>query len=457
MIHVLYMDVQASATTRSGTKRTRKTARPPKVYERGPIPYAVSAPNRFWKIRKGLPADQYWKKRYWRRRITGRGDYVMDPSKSFGYRYGGRIGASIGQWLGSGLQRFITGLGSYNVRKNVFLTGRLPTVVNNPAGGGTVIRFQEYLSDVFTSATPGAFSITNYNLNAANSKTFPFLSQIAVNYEQFEIEGLVFEFRSTSADALNSTNTALGSVMMATQYDVADPVFTSKLEMLNYEYSTSVKPSSSTMHMIECDPHQTTINELYTLQGDTAPANTDRRLYFLGRFSIATSGFQGASVNVGELHLTYQVRLLKPKLYNSLGLDNLWKFWDFNTYDDTNPLSTAAPTQERGNLDVTKNGRQIFFPVRPAILCWAIYIFWQGTGAVAWVPPTAGVTNGVFAQFTQTSNSGATVLSASMFSVIRSDGTNNPLTFGLSSTGTLPTSQTNCNIRVLQVNPDFGT
>ena len=61
------------------------------------------------------------------------------------------------------------------------------------------------------------FKIDSYLINAANPKTFPWLSQIAANYEQYDIEGMVF-----SADALNSTKTALGTVMMATQYDVLD-------------------------------------------------------------------------------------------------------------------------------------------------------------------------------------------------------------------------------------------
>lgn len=51
----------------------RGPARPKRVYAKGAIPYAVSAPNRFWRLKKGLPNDVYWKKRYWRRRITGRG------------------------------------------------------------------------------------------------------------------------------------------------------------------------------------------------------------------------------------------------------------------------------------------------------------------------------------------------------------------------------------------------
>lgn len=229
-----------------------------------------------------------------------------------------------------------------------------------------------------------------------------------MNYEQYEIEGLIFEFRSTSADALNSTNTALGSVMMATQYDTLDPVFSNKMEMLNYEFSTSVKPSSSTMHMVECDPRQTPVNELYTLYNQTVAANADPRLYHLGRFCIATTGFQGTSVNIGELHVTYQVRLLKPKMFSNLGLDSSFFLANFQTtsgatlaYTNLQPFGStamlAAPLAATGsvikainsNMALTFTNTTITFPVCQTKKFWRAEFFWVGDGAaVVAVPPT---------------------------------------------------------------------
>lgn len=273
--------------------------------------------------------------------LTGRGDYAAtkraynnarknpayQPSLGRSLLEGGGelIGSafgvgSLGKTAGKHLSHLF-GLGDYQVKENVFLHGRLPEMVNLPAGGGTVIRFQEYLGDVITSPTANTFDVQSYIINPANNETFPWLSQLAANYEQYSFEGLIFEFRSTSADALNSVNTALGTVMMATQYDVADGVFSSKAEMLNYEFSNSIKPSENCLHMIECAPRQTTLTELYTNAGQSVPAGLDPRFYNLGRFQIATSGFQGTNVTVGELHVTYQVRLIKPKLYDGLGND----------------------------------------------------------------------------------------------------------------------------------------
>lgn len=369
---------------------------PSRKYETPAIPYGVSQPNRFWRIKKDLPKDVYWKKRYWRRRITGRGDYRWSSSHSTGANIGGYLGAKAGQFIGGAAQTALTaltGMGDYKVKRNVFLGNNLPQIVNGAGPGGTTIRFQEYLGDVITHSTPGEFKIDSYMINAANPVTFPWLSQIACNYEQYDVQGMLFSFTSMSADALNSVNTALGSVMMATQYDVLDDIFQSKTEMLNYEFATSCKPSESVLHMIECDPRQTSVNELYCLYNQEYPPNADPRLYNLGRFSIATTGFQGSAVNIGQLQVTYQVRLLKPKLFTSLGLTNpLFTYFaagaNFQGFDAEHPLgyqdSNESGMKMYANCDIDIQsevpGGPVFLqlPRTNAVVGYFIEIWWYG-------------------------------------------------------------------------------
>lgn len=55
---------------------SKKRSRKPyvgKQYATAGIPYQVSQPDKFWRIKKGLAPVDYWRKRYYRRRITGRG------------------------------------------------------------------------------------------------------------------------------------------------------------------------------------------------------------------------------------------------------------------------------------------------------------------------------------------------------------------------------------------------
>ena len=127
-----------------------------------------------------------------------------------------------------------------------------------------------------------------------------------------------------SADALNSTNTALGQVIMATNYDVNQPLFDSKYEMENTEFSTSVKPSLSAMHPIECARTESTLNELYVAAGGNIPPGGTASMYNFGNFQIATNGFQAANVNIGELWVTYEVTLFKPIQTSINETGNLW-------------------------------------------------------------------------------------------------------------------------------------
>lgn len=458
------------------SKRQRAPKKAPyvkKEYANPGIPYAVSQPNKFWRIKKDLPPADYWKKRYWRRRITGRGDYVMDASRSVGHQWGGYAGAKVGEFVGSTAQTLLgsllTGMGDYTVKKNVFMKGRLPQVVNQPTGGGTIIRFQEYLTDVITAPVAGDFKIQSFLINAANPVTFPFLSQIAANYEQYEVEGMIFEFRSTSADSLNSTNTALGTVMQATQYDVGDDVFEAKLDMLNYEYSTSCRPSVNCAHMIECAPSQTTVSKLYTLYNQGVPDNADPRLYHLGRYSIATTGFQGTSVNIGELHVTYQVRLLKPKLFVSLGetanfLEQILGDGTTTTpYSDPAPL--PGPATVGTNFFVNESNNSTFFidtnlirlPPTAAVLYYRIEILWTGTAPAGYSPPTLIYLNCEQTDIDVAPDVGTIVAGkVALMITVKTKPTSIAPTITLANDGVFPSGNKQVEVRIMQITTEFN-
>lgn len=177
---------------------------------------------------------------------------------------------------------------------------------------GTRVRHREYLFDVITSDTPGAFTLQTIPIQPALLSSFPWLSASAENYQEYQLHGLVFEFKSNSYDALSSTNTASGTVIMATDYNVLDPPFANKFQMEQTQFTCSGKPSINLMHPIECSKLETPTSTLYTR---AAPVTSgDLRLYDWGNFQIATVGMQGSSTNIGELWMTYDITLLKPKL-----------------------------------------------------------------------------------------------------------------------------------------------
>lgn len=228
------------------------------------------------------------------------------------------LGSAAGGALGS-LVSQITGFGDYKVNENTLMDGGLtpPQVVNTMNDGGFVVRHREYLGEVYAAE---AFTNTRYELNPGLETTFPWLSQVALAFEQYRFRGLLFEFNSTSSDAVLSTATSssLGTVSMATEYDVLEPNFPDKRAMLNHEFSNSRKPSCSFIHPIECAPTQTPITKLYVRsEYEAVPANADLRLYDWGAFQIASEGQQAAGGVIGELWATYEVEFYKSKYHGA--------------------------------------------------------------------------------------------------------------------------------------------
>ena len=311
---------------------------------------------------------------------------------------GSAVGAAIGSAVGQAIHQ-VTGLGAYKVRSNVLYEGaQIPKIMNKSSvPNGTTIRHKEYLCDVISSPTANTFNLQSFMINPGQAATFPWLSQIAQNYEEYILEGCLFEFRSMSADALNSVNTALGTVIMATEYNASNANFASKAEMEAYEYSMSEKPSHSMIHPIECDPRQNPVPELYVRPG-ALPSGQDQRLYDLGNFQIATTGCQGTSVNLGELWISYQVTLLKPKLYQALGYDiGIYHSVSSSGLANATPLGT--PVAAYSNITPTfSSGTTINFPLTAMPQSYLIYIRWIGTPA-AYTPPTVTYGGGAVSKF----------------------------------------------------------
>ena len=278
-----------------------------------------------------------------RRKLKGHGGYAED------------IGTSIGGWLGKkagSLFKSITGLGTYAVTKNSLMANPNDPPILSNTKGGTRIQHREYITDITGSTN---FTLTPYAINPGVSTTFPWLAGCALNFEEYILHGLVFEFKSTSATALNSTNTALGTVIMATTYNVVNPNFTAKRDMENYVYSTSCSPDVSALHPVECARDINVLSELF-VRNTTPTSGADLRFSDIGKFQIATVGMQAAA-NIGELWVTYDIELIKPKLpsaYTSIGPSHY-------VYDSATGVPNAGVAPTASNLFGTLGSKVVLF------------------------------------------------------------------------------------------------
>lgn len=244
---------------------------------------------------------------------------------------GGYIGSEVADKLHRAFKT-VTGYGDYYINgvKTLPYGDSVPTFKTK--NRDTVIMHREFIKDIKSAPTTLAFQVESFSLNPGLSSTFPWLAQVAASYEEYEIKGMIFEYKSTSSDSLNSTNTSLGTVSMATQYNVLSAPFTTKQEMENYEFGCSTRPSENLQHMVECKPGETPSKHMFLRSVVTPPPTiSDLRLYDHGLFSIATSGVQGTNQVLGELWVTYKVKLMKPRLGANI-VPNLADFYSISNW-----------------------------------------------------------------------------------------------------------------------------
>jgi hypothetical protein len=240
----------------------------------------------------------------------------------------GTIGRTLGNFInqgdlgalaGSSLAKYF-GHGDYKVKSNS-LIGAPATGAKFQGDGkrGTRITEREYLGDILAGTLDGSatvFDSSVYDLNPTDSATFPWLSRLAHLYDQWEPNGIVFEFVSTSSE-YNGSSQALGALIMATDYDPYDAAYTSKQSMENADYSCSTKPANGLLHGIECDPRERPTPLLYTSTNNGAPLTSTS----LGRFQVATQGCSVSGVSLGELWISYDITFYKKQLVDEADLD----------------------------------------------------------------------------------------------------------------------------------------
>lgn len=294
---------------------------------------------------------------------------VKNGLSNVGSKIGGLFGlGELGKNLGEGASKLL-GFGDYKVVSNSLMKGMQQN------GGDAIPKFSasnngirivesEYLGDILSSVVPQEFLNTKYRLNPADPVAFPWLSTIAQQFDQWRPNGIVFEFRTTSSD-FNGSAQGLGSVIMATDYDVDDPVYSSKISMTNSDYACSTKPSNDLFHGVECDPKQRPTELLYVLSPNS---RTNSNLYSLGNFQVATTGVSAAAVVLGELWVSYDITFFKKQLEpGGQPWCNITGDFTFFTAGNREYFYTMNPQTEGywRMEDITVNGldgKRIYFP-----------------------------------------------------------------------------------------------
>lgn len=224
---------------------------------------------------------------------------------------------ALRNFAGSGLY---TGRGAYSA--NELVRGGMPSMAVGGSNDETetiVISNREYITDVYGPGSP-AFTNQALQLNPGLQQNFPWLSQIAINYEEYDFQKLVFEYRSTIDIGNANTTGQSGSIIMVCDYNASHPLMDTKEAMMQYHGAVSGKATDDLVCGIECDPSKTNMNEGF-VRSAPVPYGEDIKTYDHGLFQYAIVNIPTAMQNqqLGELWVEYTCRLRKPKLATSRG------------------------------------------------------------------------------------------------------------------------------------------
>lgn len=260
-----------------------------------------------------------WKKvrGYIPRVIGGVGGVLTGDGFEKGYDYGGKVSKLVG-WgaYRRAPVRRLRGRGAYVGDAPTVSTGDMIYKGNVPAmhsvgESGIRVYHKELIGVVQSTA---GFTVNTYEVNPGINTTFPWLSGIAQNFQQYNVNGLAFVYKPTCSDAISAaTISAMGSVSMMTNQDVYSLPPTSTQAMAQSQFSTSGKPSVELKCMVEEDPKSggRMYRHLLVRTGDI-PAGATKQLYDDNVFYIATDGNGVAGVQLGQLFVTYDISFFNP-------------------------------------------------------------------------------------------------------------------------------------------------
>lgn len=256
--------------------------------------------------------------------VSGQGRYRFGKRRRYRRKsYKGR-----GIYTGQGLY---LGRGAYSAGRNSLISSKsdtniVPRFSKMTDDEYTIIARREYVSEIYgppltAQRATQPFVLQAYEINPGLERTFPWLSQIASNYEEYELLQLIFTFKSTTTESGNQLNGQVGTVIMTTNYNADAPVFRDKNVMMQYSGSASSRLTETLMHGVECNPRKLSGSIGNYVRSGPVVEGGDKKSYDHGTFQIAIANCTAnlANQSLGELWVSYKIKLRKPKFYTSLG------------------------------------------------------------------------------------------------------------------------------------------
>jgi hypothetical protein len=160
---------------------------------------------------------------------------------------------------------------------------------------GIVISHKELITQLVSSATTLAYSAIDLTINPGKSSTFPWLSTLAGNFDQYRFKMLKFHLVS------NQPTTVGGRIGLGYDYDSTDLAPADRNEFFAMTHHTECAPWDSTTLSIPVDAKSRFVNSHTT---------TDSKLIDCGQVTLMSDTIAATSAALADVIVEYVVELI---------------------------------------------------------------------------------------------------------------------------------------------------
>jgi hypothetical protein len=218
------------------------------------------------------------------------------------------------------------------------------------AGGKTVtIRHEEILTFITATSTWSIGEGQRYDIQVGDAVTFPWLSTIAANFNQYDIKSLTFKYKA------RCSSETPGSVYFAYQQDALDPAYTDVGSMMSS--SGALDQGVHRNAIFKVPLRRSGYMTRYFVRYNPESEVLGDQMYDMG---IVTITADGSTQQVGVLSVAYEVELYNPQPSSVpaalASIDDQAGWWTWWTGDWT--ISSLSPVTDfedhplTGNIDL---------------------------------------------------------------------------------------------------------
>lgn len=275
--------------------------------------------------------------------------------------------------------------------RNVVTRNGQPRVGGGSAGDARItVKHSERILSI-TGST--AFAVASLALNPGLALTFPWLRNLALDYEFYQFKQLRFRYVPRANQTID------GNVTMAVDFDAADAAPGSDDAISAYHGSVSSPPREP--FTLTCSPADMRGLLLqHKIRYGPLPANLDITTYDVGNLWISTNAFAAATL-AGYLWVDYVVDLITPQLPTG---DDLAESYYIAGTSAVRTTPFVSHSSEAGSAAEIYDDDELLMEISGDVL-----ITWDLTGTVVVdTAPTVSMSSGTAATAGSAANAAAT-------------------------------------------------